>query len=100
MPLQADTSYDGSMRPWQSHEENLVGSSLAAQQNMTAEQIRAIRPPLPRTQLFPPRFGYDRTVLGIRDVINVQSVFGNPRVDYSQSTSGYSGTSFPSLAQF
>lgn len=97
MPLQADTRYDNGFRPWQSHEEYLTTLSLDAAWGMTPGQIRAIRPPLPRTPLLPSRFGYREEQIGIRDIVRLDDIYGPARVDYSQCQSGYSGTSFPAL---
>jgi hypothetical protein len=111
MPQQADGVYapkpwgePGSpvvpLRPWGSNEERLTVTALASVANLTAEQISQIRPPLPRVQLFPPRFGYRIDAFGIRDVVNVNTVYPGARIDYSGSNSGYQGTSFPALGVF
>jgi hypothetical protein len=84
----------------ESHEEQLVSQALAASQT-PGEVLKAItRPPLPRVQLFPSRLGYRTEQPGIEDVIDVSILYPGARVDYSQSQSGYSGTSYPSLNQF
>jgi hypothetical protein len=95
-PQNPNTVYDTS-RPWQTHEEWLVTNALSAQAAMSPEQIREIRPPLPRVQLFPPRFGYRNTVPGIRDIVRLDALYPGARVDYSGAQSGYSGSSFPAL---
>lgn len=87
-------------RPWQSNEERLCGEALAANATMDSNQIAAIRPPIPRVGLFPPKFGYRQEAFGIRDVVQIDNVYPGARIDYSGSTSGYSGTSYPSLNQF
>lgn len=113
MPMHPDTVYSPSptaqpatvsvyskAAPWQSNEERLVSEALAASQTPGAALQQLVRPPLPRTQLFPPKYGYRQEAIGIRDIIDVDVLFPGARVDYSQSQSGYSGTSYPSLNQF
>jgi len=92
----ADGQYDYS-RPWQSNEERLTSQALGAIAQMPAAVIQQIRPPLPRVQLFPPRTGYRVDAFGIRDVVNVSTIYPGSRTDYSGSNSGYQGTSTPSL---
>lgn len=91
--------YDHS-RPWQSNEERLVGEALGTTAGMTADDIRAIRPPIPRIGLFPPRFGLSKPPLGIRDIIDIEHYYPGARTDYSGMSSGYQGSSFPTLNQF
>lgn len=105
--MNADSVYDrrawnayNAAPPWQSNEERLCGEALAANANMSSDQIASIRPPIPRVGLFPPKFGYRQDAIGIRDIVQIDNVFPGARVDYSGSTSGYSGTSYPSLNQF
>jgi hypothetical protein len=100
VPNLADTVY--APKPWGSNEERLVSESLAATQ-MPVEVIRAIRPPLPRVQLFPMRTGYgERRAFGIADVVEVDNRYPGARTDYAgmRSGPGYSGSSFPALNAF
>lgn len=94
----ADTVY--APKPWASHEERLVTQSLAANTAPASVLQEGVRPPLPRVVLFPPRFGYRTEPLGIRDILDVNDAFPSARVDYSGSSSGYSGTSTPSLGNW
>jgi hypothetical protein len=87
-------------KPWNSNEERLTGEALGALFTMSSEEIRNLRPPIPRMGLFPPRFGLSRPAIGIRDVIDIDHYYPGARVDYSGMQSGYQGSSFPSLAQF
>lgn len=102
----ADTVYGP--RPWgpppstpdsqripQTHEQFLTSLALQSAMSMTADQIRAIRPPVPNQPLFPPRYGYPTEELGIEDVINVDQRYR--RTDFAQDTSGMQGTSTPAL---
>lgn len=95
----ADGVYDHT-KPWQSNEERLVSESLATTAGMPAAVIQQIRPPLPQVQLFPPKYGYRREAFGIRDVVNVNTIYPGARVDFSGRVSGYQGTSFPALNAF
>ena len=84
-------------RPNSSFEDQLTGAALAAAMSESADEIRAIRPPLPINP-FPPRFGYRVDALGIRDIVHLDDLFR--RYDFSGKQSGYQGTSYPSLNQF
>lgn len=91
-----DSVYDRS-HPWQSNEERLVSEALSATAGMTEEEIQAIRPPLPRVRLFPPRFGFVKRVLTIDDVLNIPEAYPGARVDYAGNRSGQEGSTSPSL---
>jgi hypothetical protein len=97
MPAQGSLS---SGKPWASNAERLVDLALASA-DLTYEQIESIRPPLPQVQLFPPRFGYRPYVdqFRIEDVVDLDLLYPGSRVDFSGSTSGYQGSSFPALNQ-
>lgn len=89
--------------PFQSNQERLLSQSLAAW-NMTGAEIQEyVRPPLPQIQLFPARFGYTDTEIGIEDLINlprrvattqrVESDFSQtPNTQESSSTNSLGGT--------
>lgn len=98
MPGIADGDYR--LGPNESNEERLVSEALAALAGEPAEVIAQRRPPLPQVQLFPPRFGYRVDALGIRDVVRLDEIYPQSRIDWSGTTSGYTGTSYPSLSQF
>lgn len=76
-----------------------MGEALAsAALDSPVDPIYQTRPPLPRTNPFPPRYGYgDRPAFGIRDVVNLDVLYPGARVDYAGNQSGMQGTSFPSL---
>lgn len=101
MQTQADTVYNHN-RPWQSNEERLTSDSLAYA-DVPAEQIRAIRPPVPQT-LFRQPYGYAEYAqrqLRITDIGLVADMY--PQVDYTGRVSGYSGSlrnGFPALNTF
>jgi hypothetical protein len=93
---QADSVYDRS-HPWASNEERLVTEALGATAGMTVAQIQAIRPPLPRTPLFPPRFGYEKQTISLEDVLDINRSYPGARVDYAGNKSGQEGSTAPSL---
>jgi hypothetical protein len=84
-------------RPNGSYEDQRTGAALASQMEMSADEIRAIRPPLPINP-FPPRFGYRVDAFGIGDIVHLDDLFR--RYDFSGSQSGYQASSYPSLNQF
>lgn len=92
----ADSVYDRT-KPWSSNAERLLSETLGATAGMTAEQIQSLRPPLPKVQLFPDRYGYEQRALTVADCFAIETQYGNARDDYSRVTSGYQGSSFPSL---
>jgi hypothetical protein len=93
---QANTVY--SAKPWASNEERLLSQALSVADTPGAILQETVRPPLPRVQLFPPRFGYRTEQPTIQDVLmNLDATFPGARVDYSGSQSGYQGTSYPSM---
>jgi hypothetical protein len=91
---------DGVMPRWQytgpfaSNEERLTQQALMVA-TMPSDVIqKMVRPPMPQIQLFPDRFGYDNTVRGIRDIIDLDRHYMEPRVSwFSGGPAGYSGTS-------
>lgn len=89
--------------PFQSNQERLLSQSLAAWSMSAAEIQEYVRPPLPQIQLFPARFGYTDTEIGIEDLINlprriattqrVESDFSQtPNTQESSSTNSLGGT--------
>ena len=79
------------------NEQRKTEASLASVEMMTPDQIRAIRPPLPMTPLFAPRYGYgEAEALSIGDCFSA-SRDNMARYDFSGSQGAYSGTSTPSL---
>ena len=89
--------------PFQSNQERLLSQSLAAWSMSAAEIQEYVRPPIPQIQLFPARFGYTDTEIGIEDLINlprrvattqrVESDFSQtPNTQESSSTNSLGGT--------
>lgn len=96
-PSQQRAGYAYNERPgYNSNEERLVSQALAAQQNVDPELLRTMRPSAV-TNLFPPRFGYDRTVLGIRDVVQVNRRYPDSSAQFSGLSGSYTSMSGPSL---
>lgn len=89
-----DYSYLG---PFSSNEERLLTQALAVADVPGSELSQVVRPPLPQVQLFPPRTGYDRTALGIDDIVIVDRRYPTRIAWFSGGTAGYSGSSRNSL---
>lgn len=80
--------------PFASNEERLAQQAIQSNILPGAEIADMVRTPLPQINLFPERFGYDRTVPGILDIIDVNRLYQDPRVSwFSGGVAGYSGTS-------
>lgn len=95
-PVQPDQvakrwQYNG---PWSTNMERLTSQALMVM-NIPGKDIQAmVRPPLPQIRLFPERFGYDRTPLGIDDIVSIDRVYSEPRISwYSGGPGGYTGAS-------
>lgn len=80
--------------PFASNEERLTQQAIQANV-LPGDEIGAlVRNPIPQIELFPERFGYDRTQPGILDIIEVNRRYDDPRVSwFSGGVAGYSGTS-------
>lgn len=89
--LPADGWYDRT-RPWNSLPEQIVSEQLA--ENATAEASPGWINKMP---LFPERFGYERRALDVADCFAIETQYGDARNNYSRVTSGYSGSSTPSM---
>lgn len=90
MPDQADGWYDRT-KPWNSNEERITSERL-----VDASQAQA-QPGWRKQPLFPPRFGYEQRPLTVQDCFDIATQYGDARDDFSRVTSGYSGSSTPSL---
>ena len=84
-------------RPWQTNEQRITGMALASNALMSSEQIRAIRPPLPRQGMLPPRFGYTQRVFSIQDVVRLDAMYPGARIDYSGTQSGLMSSGIPAI---
>lgn len=92
--------------PFATNYQRQADDAFAAAESMSANQLRALRPPLPQIQFLPPRFGYpdyvDRqwTVMQVFDITRLPSgripglptTRGEDRVDYSRNQGGYQGS--------
>lgn len=84
------------MGPFQSNQERLLSQSLAVH-TMKGTEIQAmVRPNLPQIELFPDRYGFVTTELGIEDIITSRGRV-NPRHDYSGAPTTTESTSTNSL---
>jgi hypothetical protein len=86
--------------PFQSNQERLLSQSLASLTMSASEIQEYVRPPLPQIQLFPARYGYNESEIGIEDLINLpRTVATTQRVesDYSNTPNTTESTSTNSL---
>lgn len=97
--LDASTTYDTRPwvqgvrlnRPWQTNEQRLTG--LALESALLMDKADFIRQLTPNNRpLFPPRFGYDQHVIGIKDVVHLDRGAVRARYDFTGSVSGYAGS--------
>jgi hypothetical protein len=93
-------------QPWATNYQRQADDAFAAATSMSADQLRAIRPPLPQIEFLPPRFGYPPYSMRQWDVMQVfgitrlpsGSIPGMPqmreedRVDYSRYQGGGDGS--------
>jgi hypothetical protein len=95
---QPDAVYDRS-RPWSSLQERIVSERLGIAD--VPGDVLALQSPPPQVvrPLFPPRFGYRTTALGIRDVLSINRFYPAP-TNGTGSLGGYSGTSRPTIGGF
>src|ERR1035437_6111165 len=87
--------------PWANNYQRQADDAFSAATSMSADQLRALRPPLPQIVYLPPRFGYplyqDRQwdvmqVFGITRlpsgaIPGMPQMHGEDRVDYSRDQS-------------
>lgn len=86
--------------PFASNEERLTQQAIQSNILPGAELGEMVRTPLPQINPFPDRFGYDRTVPGILDIIDVNRHYSEPRASwFSGGPAGYSGASRNSLGE-
>lgn len=83
-------------------EERLLDEALQVA-NVPGDVIREqVQPPLPQVIAFRPRAGYpskQQRQIKIEDVVDVNRIFTDPRINWTGTPAGYSGTSRPSLEQ-
>lgn len=93
-------------QPWANNYQRQADEAFAAATSMSADELRALRPPLPQIQYLPQRFGYpsypDRQ-WGVMQVFGITRLpsgglpampvnHANDRVDYSGSQSTQQGS--------
>ena len=97
--MAADTTYG--RRPWTlpTLPDQAVGPFAPNKERLTSERLMAAlleSPPSYEQPLFRPRFGYNRAVPGILDVLDVDEEFPQPVDTFSRDTYGsYSGSATP-----
>lgn len=95
---QPDSIYDRS-RPWASLPERILTDALGVA-DIPGDVLALQSPPPPVVRpLFPPKYGYRDTALGLQDVLQVNSLFASPTNGVG-SIGGYSGSSRPTLGGF
>jgi hypothetical protein len=95
-----DSVYDHT-KPWDSLPERILTDRLGiADVPGDVIALQSAPPPVVRP-LFPPRFGYRDTALGIQDVLQADKAYPSPSTNfYSGSQGGYSGSSRPTIGGF
>jgi hypothetical protein len=79
--------------PWATNEERLTGQALAAATVPGEDLSELVRPNISQIQLFPPRFGYRKREIGIRDIMDVDEIYQQPRTNFQGGLAGFEGTS-------
>jgi len=79
--------------PWASKEEAIVTTALMSATIPGAALSELVRPPLAQIQLHPPRFGYRTREIGIRDIMDVDDLYEQPKTNFTGGVAGYEGTS-------
>ena len=93
-------------QPWQNNYARQANDAFDAATSMSADELRALRPPLPQIEYLPPRFGYPLYAQRQWDVLQVfgitrlpsgripgmPSTKGEDRVDYSREQGGGAGS--------
>ena len=70
-PAEAAMPPQAYIGPFQSNQERLLSQSLAVN-SMTGQELQTyVRPPLPQVKLFPEKYGYETSELGIEDIISL-----------------------------
>jgi hypothetical protein len=57
--------------PFASNQERLLSQSLASLMMSASEVQEYVRPPLPQIKLFPARYGFTESEIGIEDIIDL-----------------------------
>lgn len=94
--IRQDGWYDRT-KPWNSLAEARLTATLGALAGATAEQIQSLRPPLPMIELFPPRFGFEKSEPTVEDCFRQRTRYPTAQNDYTRVQPGYSGSSVQSL---
>lgn len=93
-------------QPWETNYARQADDAFAAAESMSADQLRALRPPLPQIIYLPPRFGYptyDQRQWNVMQVFGITRMpsgaisgmprmHGDDRTDYSRSQSRTQGS--------
>lgn len=82
-------------------QERLLDEALQVA-NVPGAMLRDMPPPLPQVEVFRAREGYpskQERQIRIEDVIDVNRIYSDPRINWTGTPAGYSGTSRPSNEQ-
>lgn len=72
--------------PFQSNQERLLSQSLASLTMSGPELQEYVRPPLPQVKLFPPKYGFSDSEIGVEDIIELpRRAQQRVESDFSQS---------------
>ena len=80
------------MGPYTSDQAMRLGQALSSTTVPSEYLADLVRPPLPQVQLFRSRYGYRTRELGISDIMDIDEIYLEPRVD-SGGNGGFEGTS-------
>jgi hypothetical protein len=79
--------------PFASNAERLVQQALMVATVPGTDIQKMVRPPLPQIRLFPEKYGYDRKMFGIDDIVSIDRNYVEPRISwFSGGVAGYSGS--------
>lgn len=82
-------TYNG---PNATHEERITQEAISAASQDGQYLAETVRPPLPQIRLFPDRFGYDTTPMGIADIVSIDRRYRDVRVSwYSGGPASFTG---------
>ena len=70
--------------PFQSNQDRLLNQALAAWSMKGEELQELVRPNLPQVEMFPPRYGYKKEEIGIKDIVDLPGR-AVQRVDYTKT---------------
>lgn len=77
--------------PFASNQERLVTQALMMASLPRKDVSMMVRPPMPQIRLMPKKYGYNRKMFGIDDIVSIDRNYVEPRVSwFSGGVAGYS----------